>query len=111
MPITASVFVVVTALSLMPLPELPPVPGGDKSHHLIAYAVLVLPVVLRKPRRYFWVILMILLWGGVIELIQPYVNRYGEWYDFGANSAGVIVGWVLGNWVLRFLQTNHFQNP
>ena len=34
--------------------------------------------------------------GGVIEIIQPYANRYGEWDDFAANGAGVMMGAILG---------------
>ncbi|EEY99166.1 hypothetical protein VOA_001515 [Vibrio sp. RC586] len=33
-----------------------------------------------------------LVYSGFIELVQPYVNRYGEWLDLGANGAGLVVG-------------------
>jgi len=32
----------------------------------------------------------------VIELIQPFVNRYGEWLDLLANIAGLILGMSVG---------------
>ncbi len=35
-------------------------------------------------------------YGGVIELIQPYVNRYGEMLDFGVNTLGVVIGSIIG---------------
>lgn len=37
-----------------------------------------------------------ILWGGAIELLQPYVNRNGEWLDFAANSLGVVFGVCVG---------------
>jgi VanZ family protein len=92
--LTASLLLLVTALSLWPLPSLPEVPGSDKTHHLIAYAVLVFPVVLCSPKRWLFIVAAIVLYGGVIELIQPFVNRYGEWLDFFANTAGVMIGVV-----------------
>jgi len=29
-------------------------------------------------------------------MIQPYVNRYGEWLDFFANTIGVLIGFFSG---------------
>ena len=34
---------------------------------------------------------------GAIELIQPYVNRYGEWLDLGANGLGLVVGILIAS--------------
>ena len=42
--------------------------------------------------------------GGVIELIQPYVNRYGEWLDFIANVTGVLIGSVFGLLANKFIK-------
>mgnify|MGYP000597371654 FL=1 len=85
----------ITVLSLSPLPESPPVPGGDKTHHLITYALLAFPAALRRPRHWQLLCLLFIAYGGVIELIQPYVNRYSEWLDFAANSTGVLCGLLL----------------
>ncbi|MGC9519267.1 MAG: hypothetical protein ACP5FP_06375 [Desulfuromonadaceae bacterium] len=35
----------------------------------------------------------------MIELIQPYVNRYAEWQDMLANTGGIIIGLVSGIWI------------
>jgi len=90
-------------LSLTPLDELPPVPGGDKTHHLIAYSALAFPTALAKPRWIVPLALPYIALGGVIEWIQPYVNRYGEVLDFLANTAGVIIGswagWAFNRWI------------
>jgi len=80
----------ITALSFSPLPEPPPVPGDDKTLHLVAYAALAFPVFLRRPRHWVWIGLSFVVYSGVIELLQPYVNRYGEWMDLAANTAGVV---------------------
>jgi VanZ family protein len=90
-------------LSLTPLDELPPVPGGDKTYHLIAYSALAFPTALAKPRLILPLAMPYIALGGVIEWIQPYVNRYGEVLDFLANTAGVIIGswagWAFNRWI------------
>ena len=85
---------VITILSLLPLPELPSVPGTDKTHHLVAYAMLMFPTALRKPKNWQIIVLFFIGWSGIIELIQPYVNRYGEWQDLAANIIGLICGFL-----------------
>lgn len=101
-PITLLVLLVITVLSLTPLPHLPDAPGSDKAHHLIAYAVLSLPIAVRGGPKWVLLLPLFMLWGGAIELFQPYVNRYAEWYDFAANSIGVVIGACVGM-VLRRL--------
>ena len=93
--LTLTVLVAVTALSLSPLDKLPQVPGTDKTHHLIAYAVLMLPTALRRPDRWMLLGFVFIAYSGAIELIQPYVNRYAEWLDLAANALGVICGVIL----------------
>ena len=82
----------ITTLSLWPVEHLPDTPGGDKLHHLVAYASLMFPVALRKPR--FWLLLGLgfIAWSGCIEVIQPLVNRHAEWQDMIANSLGIMLG-------------------
>ena len=94
----------ITVLSLTPLPHLPLVPGSDKIHHLFSYALLVFPTALAKPKHWGWIVLFFLFWGGVIELIQPYVNRYGEWADMLANTVGLFCGYLIAlliNWTSK----------
>ena len=82
----------ITALSLHPLDNLPEAPGSDKTHHLIAYAALSYPASLRKPKQWQAIITIFALYSGLIELIQPHLNRYGEWMDFLANISGLLIG-------------------
>jgi len=89
-------WIFVSIISLVPLPELPELPGNDKTGHLVAYAVLALPVSIALPKKWYWILLFFLFWSGVIELIQPYVNRHGEWLDFAANGVGISLGLMVG---------------
>ena len=93
---------VITALSLWPLEKLPSVPGTDKTHHLIAYAVLMFPTALRKPNKWILFGLLFIAYSGAIELLQPYVNRYGEWLDMAANTTGVVCGLIIAELINNF---------
>ena len=93
--ITLCFLTIITILSLWPLDELPSVPGSDKTHHLIAYAVLMFPTALRKPDKWILFTLFFIAYSAVIELLQPYVNRHGEWLDVLANTTGLFCGWIL----------------
>ena len=94
--VTIFLLLIIAFLSLSPLPELPGVPGTDKTHHLVAYFLLALPSGLKKPNKWVLFIFLFIFFGGVIEMIQPYVNRYGEWSDFFTNTIGVISGFFVG---------------
>lgn len=109
MALTGVVLVIVTALSLSPLDQLPPVPGSDKTHHLIAYAVLMFPVALRKPKKWLLIGVAFIAYSGVIELIQPYVNRYAEWLDLAANATGVMCGALIAEGLNRLFPVSSAQ--
>lgn len=102
---TAIVFIAISVLSLWPLESVPSAPGSDKFHHLVAYAALVFPIALRKPRLWQFMVLFCIAYSGFIELVQPVVNRYGEWLDMAANGTGVVCGILLAEvmqlWVER----------
>ena len=91
------IMLLTTTFSLAPLDNLPEAPGSDKTHHFIAYAALAFPTALRKPRQWPIIILGFALYSGLIELIQPLVNRYGEWMDFLANACGLFIGVALAS--------------
>lgn len=98
LPLTLAFLAAVTALSLSPLPELPlpDVASGDKLHHLLAYALLALPASMAGPRGWIWVALSLVAWSGLIELVQPFVNRHRELADMAANAGGVLIGSITG---------------
>jgi VanZ family protein len=101
--LTLFILTLITFLSLRPLEKLPLVPGGDKLHHFIAYAALMFPTALKKPNSWVIIFLFFIGWSGVIELIQPYVNRYGEFRDLAANVGGLICGLLLVQLVKRIV--------
>ncbi|MHA2937657.1 VanZ family protein [Vibrio sp. RC27] len=103
--ITLVILAVITFLSLYPLDVLPPVPGNDKTHHFIAYAALMFPVALRKPKHWLLIGVFFVLWSGGIELVQPYVNRYGDWFDLMANVAGMSIGSLIAQLVNQSILT------
>ncbi len=103
LPISALLLTSITALSLWPISSLPDVPGNDKLHHYIAYTALILPAALRRPEKWLWIALFFLAWSGAIELIQPYVNRNGEWLDLAANAIGLTSGLLLAGIIRRWL--------
>jgi len=101
--ITLFTLTVITILTLSPLEKLPSVPGSDIIHHFIAYCALLFPTALRRPKYWPFAGLLFICWGGVLELVQPYVNRSGEWLDLVANITGIICGLLivqLINWIL-----------
>ena len=99
---TLLTLVVITTLSLWPLEDLPSVPGTDKTHHLIAYAVLMFPTALRKPDKWIMYGLLFIAYSGAIELLQPYANRYSEWLDMAANALGLVCGLIVAELANRF---------
>ncbi len=98
--ITVMLLTAIAFLSLWPAEHLPKVAGSDKTHHFISYGALILPVALRKPKHWLWIAIGFAAFSGAIELIQPYVNRYGEWLDMAANVAGLACGILAGNILL-----------
>lgn len=100
--ITIFLLTAIAILSLWPAEQLPQVPGSDKTHHFISYGALIFPIALRKPKHWLWVALGFAAFSGAIELIQPYVNRYGEWLDMLANVTGLACGIMAANILLYF---------
>ena len=81
--------------TLTPLPTKIDVPGSDKWHHFVAFAVLVFPLAYCNKLYVTSIALVALSYGGLIEIVQPYVNRYGEFNDFVADGIGVCIGIAL----------------
>ena len=102
--LTITLLISIATLSLWPAAYLPDVPGSDKTHHFIAYAALMLPAALRKPKYLMVITISFIIFSGLIELIQPFVNRYGEWLDMAANTIGLFCGWLLARLWFHFNQ-------
>ncbi|MEL0613502.1 hypothetical protein [Marinomonas arenicola] len=84
-------WLLISYTTLTPMEQLPAVAGSDKLHHALGFAGWSLLCVFGPRKRFFVMALFIFLWGGAIELIQPSVNRYGEWADFFADGVGVLL--------------------
>ena len=72
------------------------VPGSDKLHHALAFLALALPLSFARPRLTLWITLAAIAYGGAIELIQPYVGRDRDFFDFLADAAGAVSGAAVG---------------
>ena len=66
--------------------------GVDKLVHFLAFAALVMPMAYARRLPLFLIILAGTAYGGLIELIQPYVGRSGEWGDLLADGSGSLAG-------------------
>lgn len=84
----------------------------DKWTHLVMYTGFCSVIwfeYLRRHKTLFWdrlilyAVLAPILMSGVIELVQAYctTNRSGDWLDFATNTVGVILGSLVGYFVLR----------
>jgi VanZ family protein len=94
--LTLVLSIIITILTLLPVSAPQGVPGTDKAHHLLGFAALTLPSALLYPRSLAIVLPCSLLFGGAIELIQPYVGRKGEFADFFADAVGALIGVGVG---------------
>ena len=81
--------------------SLPTFVGADKWVHALMYAILggmvcwdSMRIKMSGWRLWFTAIVLPMLYGGAIELLQEqwFAPRSGEWMDWGADCAGVIIG-------------------
>ena len=84
-------------LMLTPIPDAArPLLISDKAIHLIAFSVLAAPLSATNPLNAFWLVPSLSLSGGIIELLQPFVGREAEWWDFIFNGMGAVLGAFIG---------------
>jgi len=94
--LTAVLAVVIALLTLTPVNLPGGLAGPDKLYHFIAFAALILPGAALYPRGFLWLVPAALLFGGAIEIIQPWVGRGRELVDFWADTWGVGAGLLVG---------------
>jgi membrane associated rhomboid family serine protease len=95
-PLTLIFTAVLTVAMLWPINQPPPGPdGSDKLVHLIAFAALAFP--LARTGRFGLVPVFVCasVFGGLIEVIQPFFGRSADMQDWIADIAGVVFGIVL----------------
>lgn len=113
-PLTLLTVAVICYLSFFtpPQTELDNISNIDKLVHTCMYGGLSIIIwweYLRKHDTICWKrfipisVVFPIMMSGIIELLQAYctTNRSGEWLDFAANSLGVILAFIAGNFVLR----------
>ncbi|KJS43802.1 VanZ family protein [Roseovarius sp. BRH_c41] len=66
--------------------------GLDKAAHVLAFGLLVLPMAARHPKHWRLIWVAALTYGGLIEIVQPYVGRGAEWADLFADGLGAACG-------------------
>ena len=87
----------VTALTLMPQASMPVGPRGvDKLYHMVAFAALIFPTAMLRPKSWLRFGCLAILYGGIIEAIQPVFGRSADMSDFWADGLGVTIGIFLG---------------
>ena len=81
--------------TLTPVETLSNVSGSDKLYHSISFASLTLPIAIIRPNAMWIILCLSIAFGGVIELLQPLVNRNCEMADFLADAIGAISGFLV----------------
>ena len=99
---TIALLIFILLFSLYPLNLPSNFSANDKLHHLFAYSLLSFPVSIKKPRFYILICIFFIIFGGFIELVQPYFNRHLEFYDFLTNTLGILVGMIFGFIVRKY---------
>lgn len=93
-----AVLIAIWALSLLPGPELPDVPGGDKWHHSLAYFACMFcwGQVYRLPLPRLRLAVTFIAMGAIIECLQYFTaTRSFEFLDMLANALGVLAAWIV----------------
>lgn len=98
--------VIILIVSGLPSKNLPKAPFNefDKLVHFLIYGLLSFLIMLgfyKQPNasfsnkiQLFFSLTISIVFGGIVELLQEniFINRYGDWYDFFANTLGAIIG-------------------
>ena len=73
----------------------------DKLYHFVAFAALMLPSGALSVRKWAAALLAASLYGGGIELVQPFFGRSASVLDFVADCAGAVCGLVVARAVVE----------
>jgi VanZ family protein len=101
------VLLAVIGLSLNPRPEsvLGPLSVYDKAGHFAAYVVLAFMALRVSRRRGLFALSLVVaacaVLGGAIEIIQPYVGRHKDIFDFLVDLGGSVTGGLASFLLLR----------
>lgn len=108
--LTVLMLILISWLSLRtPEQHTGPVNGIDKLYHLVAYAGLVVPVALAKPKNWLFQVLGLFGFSAAIEIVQPWFSRTTDIVDLFANATGLILGTVMALLVNEILNRRMLQ--
>lgn len=93
----------VTYFLLAPVPDTPAgrIPGIDKVVHFTMFFLIALPALCVAPRAWGWIVALVVIYGGMIEIIQPIFGRGRELADLIANSLGALSAVPVGRFMAR----------
>lgn len=116
-------YILIFIASVMPIPDIKPLRDFnllDKWVHFVMYGILSLcvwwdiyhvrrtndftPKDLRRTTFYP------IAFGGLMELVQRFCTngfRDGDWIDFIANTIGVVLGFIIGFYIVRKMYAKH----
>ena len=69
--------------------------GSDKNYHFLAFALLVMPLTFQNLKNAYWLLPVAVVFGAIIELLQPHLGRHGELNDLYADAFGALIGVIL----------------
>ena len=96
MILTFTFALIICVGTLMTLPQAVDILETDKWYYFVAFAALTYPLTVANRRCWFLIIEFGLSFGALIEINQPYVNRFGDVADFTADAVGVLIGFSFG---------------
>lgn len=94
--LTLMLAVILAALTLSPISAPGPIEHADKIYHVLAFAGLALPVSTLRPGWLLVAVPAFAAFGGMIEIMQPYVGRECSVNDWLADLAGISLGVIVG---------------
>lgn len=111
----AAAVVTITIIILSLLPHLPkemnPFTYSDKVFHALMYLVFSMLLFFSLKTRFSEMknhaaaaIIIVLFFGGIIELIQPLFSRSKDIYDFISDAAGGSAGIFLSRYLIRIFR-------
>ncbi|WP_300727589.1 VanZ family protein [uncultured Bacteroides sp.] len=119
-PVSFFIIIIICYLSLFkpPQTELDSIPHIDKLVHLCMYGGLTCIIwteylyhhkTINAKRLVFAGILLPICMSGMIEIIQATCtdNRSGDWFDFLANTLGVIIATILVRYIIQPFMKKH----
>jgi len=87
--------IIIAYLALTPVPNFT-LGKGDKVNHIAAFAALIFVTTSLYPVALKWILPSAILFGGMIEIVQPYFGRTRDIEDFFADLVGLAIGMLIG---------------